>query len=185
MSEPDALVRSASRLASALLHADPDRLRHTRGVVRRAGELAPAVPPGRLSMLIAAAWLHDIGYSVAVTDTGFHPLDGAVYLLRHDWPMALATLVAHHSAAQIMADSIGLGDDLRRFPITDGDVADALTYADQTTGPTGERLPIQDRLADMLRRHGPESTQAKVHSQRGPYLLAVADRVEARLGNPS
>ncbi len=31
--------------------------------------------------LVAAAWLHDIGYAPEVTDTGFHPLDGARYLV--------------------------------------------------------------------------------------------------------
>ena len=31
-------------------------------------------------VLVAAPWLHDIGYAVEVTDTGFHPLDGACYL---------------------------------------------------------------------------------------------------------
>jgi hypothetical protein len=175
------LVASASRLATTLLHAQPDRLRHTAGVARRAGELTPAVPPGQLRLVIAAAWLHDIGYSTLIADTGFHPLDGAVYLRQHGWPEALVALVAHHSGAQIVADSIGLGPVLRQFRIADTDVADVLTYADQTTGLHGERLPIQERMADMLRRHGPNSPQARVHHERGPYLLAIADRVEARL----
>jgi hypothetical protein len=67
-------------------------------------------------------------------------------------------------------------------------VLDALTYADQTTGPVGEPMTIQQRLTDMLRRHGPDSPNARVHPDRGPYLLSVAQRVEdqlrARLGRP-
>ena len=60
-------------------------------------------------------------------------------------------------------------------------VADALTYADQTVGPRGTRLDIHSRLADMLDRHGPDSPNARVHHRRGPYLLAVAERVECRM----
>jgi hypothetical protein len=33
----------------------------------------------------------------------------------------------------------------------------------------------------MLRRHGPDSVNARVHHARGPYLLDVAKRVERRL----
>ena len=32
--------------------------------------------------LVAAAWLHDIGYAPELVETGFHPLDGARYLRR-------------------------------------------------------------------------------------------------------
>lgn len=31
-------------------------------------------------LLVAAAWLHDIGYAPELRDTGFHPLDGARHL---------------------------------------------------------------------------------------------------------
>jgi hypothetical protein len=41
-----------------------------------------------------------------------------------------------------------------------GPVADALTYADQTTGPDGHQMDVADRLAEMLRRHGPDSPNA-------------------------
>jgi hypothetical protein len=39
-------------------------------------------------------------------------------------------------------------------------VAEALTYADQTTGPDGHQMDVADRLAEMLRRHGPDSPNA-------------------------
>ena len=60
-------------------------------------------------------------------------------------------------------------------------MSDALTYADQTTGPLGQRVDIRSRIDEVLRRHGPGSLQAKAHSVRGPYLLAIAERVESRL----
>jgi hypothetical protein len=62
-----------------------------------------------------------------------------------------------------------------------GPVADALTYADQTTGPTGERMDVEDRLAGMLRRHGPDSPNARVHDQRAPAIRAAVDRTERSL----
>ena len=62
-----------------------------------------------------------------------------------------------------------------------GPLADALTYADQTTGPDGEVMAIDDRLAEMLRRHGPDSHNARVHPQRAPAIRAAVLRVEQRL----
>lgn len=49
--------------------------------------------------LLAAAWLQDIGYAREVATTGFHPLDGAVYLHGAEWPARVVSLVAHHSCA--------------------------------------------------------------------------------------
>lgn len=51
-------------------------MQHTQGVANRAGEVAVTVPPADRCMLVAAAWLHDIGYSPLIRHTGFHPLDG-------------------------------------------------------------------------------------------------------------
>lgn len=50
--------------------------------------------------LIAAAWLHDVGYAPSLAVTGFHPLHGARYVraLGHE---RIAGLVAHHSGAHV------------------------------------------------------------------------------------
>ena len=80
-----------------------------------------------------------------------------------------------------MADELGLGGPMGRFPFELSPVSDALTYADQTVGPYGRRLSLDERLADMLRRHGPASANARAHARRAPYLGAAAARVEARL----
>jgi hypothetical protein len=150
-------------------------------MVDAARRLAGTVGPGQEGELLAAAWLHDVGYSSKVLDTGFHPLDGARCLRRLGWPFPVVALVAHHSVAQLVADGIGLGRELREFRVEDSVVLDALTYADQTIDPIGRPVAIRRRLDDMIRRHGPESPNARVHAARAPALLAVADRVEARL----
>ncbi|MCA2214164.1 HD domain-containing protein [Jidongwangia harbinensis] len=175
-------VRPARDLAHRLLADRPERLQHTAGVAQRAAELRPAVGDDEEhETLVAAAWLHDIGYADALHDTGFHPLDGARHLDREGWPRRLSALVAHHSGACFVARARGLDEALRAYPREDSPVADALTYADQTVGPGGIRMDVRCRMADMLHRHGPASANAVVHHVRGPYLLAVADRVEHRL----
>jgi hypothetical protein len=174
-------VTVARTLAEILLKPLPGRWRHTIGVAGRAEELRDTVDPADHDVLLVCAWLHDVGYSPLAHETGFHPLDGAAYLLRQGWPVRVAGLVAHHSGAHFMARAQGFQDALDGYPAELSALADALTYADQSTGPDGQRLPIRLRMAEMLARHGPASVQAQVHPVRGPYLLAVADRVERRL----
>jgi putative nucleotidyltransferase with HDIG domain len=174
-------VEDARRLAETLLDQLPDRLRHTAAVARNARRIESAVEDEDRELLVATAWLHDIGYSAPLRDTGFHPLDGARFLDREGWPIRLCALVAHHSGARFVAPWHRLEVQLNAFACEESAVADALTYADQTAGPHGQPLPIRHRIADMLRRHGPDSVQARAHLFRGPYLIAAAERTERRL----
>ena len=57
----------------------------------------------------------------------------------------------------------------------------AVTYADQTAGPRGQRMSVADRLADTARRHGPDVPNNRVRHLREPYIRAAAARVERRL----
>jgi hypothetical protein len=174
------LVQQSARLAATLLQPLAERWRHTRGVAHRAAELALTVSPVDRGVLVAAAWLHDIGYALVVRDTGFHPVDGGRYLLRHGWDPRIAALVAHHSGARFVADHAGFGPLLELFGREDGPVSDALSYADQTVGPWGRTMTIHDRIADAVARHGPDSPIGRARADRVPYLLAVAHRVEHR-----
>jgi putative nucleotidyltransferase with HDIG domain len=174
------VVHAARELARQLLGADSERWRHTVGVAARAAELSSTVPPEDRDLLVAGAWLHDIGYGRTVGKTGFHPLDGAEELRRRGWDERLAALVAHHSGAAFVAADKGLSSELDRYEQEHSALSDALTYADQTVGPGGRQLSAEARLADMLRRHGPDSPNARVNHVRGPFLAAVADRVRRR-----
>jgi len=60
---------------------------------RRVGEVMSA---DEADVLIAAAYLHDIGYAPALMRTGCHPVDAAIYL-RELGEERLAGLVAYHS----------------------------------------------------------------------------------------
>ncbi len=179
--EAAAFVAAARMLAQVVLAELPERLRHSEQVALRAVELAPAVRPGDEQLLTAAAWLHDIGYAPAVRSTGFHPLDGADYLAGHGCPPALTAFVAHHSGARFVAAVRGLSKPLARYRFEQTPMTDALSYADQTVGSDGQRMRLADRIADTLRRHGPDSPTAKASARREPYLYAAAVRVEQRL----
>ena len=176
-----ALLVPAERLAFELLGEVPERWAHSRGVAERAAEVAATVPPEDREALVAAAWLHDIGYAPAAHEHGFHPLDGALHAERRGFPTPICALIAHHSGARFVAEARGLHEALARYPFPDSPVMDALTYADQTVGPGGRRFDLEERLADMLRRHGPDSPNARSHGTRAPYLREVAARVQARL----
>lgn len=80
-----------------------DRWLHVQPVAVCADGLRPVVAAEDGDLLVAAAWFHDIGYSPALRDTGFHPLDGARYLasLGHERE---AGRVAHHSGARFVAE---------------------------------------------------------------------------------
>jgi hypothetical protein len=173
-------MSEARGIAFGFLHRDSDRWLHVQAVAARADELRPAVAVEDGDLLVTAAWLHDIGYSPALRDTGFHPLDGARYLasLGHERE---AALVAHHSGARFVAEVRELVPELARFPYTESALTDALTYADQITGPRGERLTVADRLADAVRRHGPDAPTTLAAPRRDPYIHAAAERTEGRL----
>jgi hypothetical protein len=130
--------------------------------------------------LLAAAYLHDVGYAPEVVRTGFHPLDGALYLraLGHD---RLACLVAHHSEARFEAQARGLTDALAAFHRERGRVTDALIYCDQLTGPTGQLLTLRERRLDILARYGLDHIVYQSYLHALPYLSLAVARTQRRL----
>ena len=65
---------------------------------------------------MAAATLHDVGYSPRIAQTGFHPLDGALHLRSIGLSERLCSLVAHHSEADMLAAQHGVLDLERAVP---------------------------------------------------------------------
>lgn len=175
------VVDAAADLAHYLLHRRPERLRHSEAVARRAEVFTIAVSDVDAPLLVAAAWLHDIGYADELHHTGFHPVDGALHLQSTSWPPQICALVAHHSGARFVAAARELTSALQPFPYSEDPISDALTVADQTAGPDGRPMTVPERITDMLDRHGFDSPNARAHAERGPYLLATATRVADRL----
>jgi len=179
--DPD-IVAAGRRLSRTLLRKPLyERWQHTKAVANQTVEVAVTVPKHDRKVLVAAAWLHDIGYARALKKTGFHPLDGAIYLRAHGWDPRIVALVAHHSGARFVPVERGFAAMMADFPFEDSPVSDALTYADQTRGPYGEPMTVSYRINEAIARHGPNSPNARARVDRVPYLLAVADRVERRL----
>jgi len=175
------MVALAADLTQHILGSDPDRLAHSQAVAGRAEFLTLAVEPEHAPLLVAAAWLHDIGYAPGLRDTGFHPIDGARHLQTIGWPPAICNLVAHHSGARFVASILHLDRQLEAYRFSQDAVSDALTVADQTIGPKGQAMTVDERMSDMLKRHGPNSPNALAHPQRERYIRAAARRVAVRL----
>jgi len=167
---------AAAKLASAL----PRRWTHVRAVAAKAHSARRATRSPET--LVAAAWLHDVGYAPDIVDTGLHSLDGARWLLQQGWNDEIAGLVANHSCALYEAQERGLGEVLaREFPRQRSAAADALWFADMTTGPDGQDLTVQQRLGEIRARYGPDDLVTKFWRRAEPELLEAVQRTERRL----
>lgn len=153
----ESLTRKAHDVARELLSQMGDRWRHTQAVGARAEALKSVVEPDDQDLLIAAAWLHDVGYAPPLVQTGFHPLDGARFLEARGFSHRLCALVAQHSGARFEAAERGLTDQLVPYALEDSPVMDALVVADFTTGPQGQPMTYDARISEILRRYPPSS----------------------------
>ncbi|MEV6045050.1 HD domain-containing protein [Streptomyces xanthochromogenes] len=173
--------QEAAELAESLLPPLGNRWLHTQAVAARAREVSAAVPEDERDLLVAAAWLHDLGYAPELRETGFHPLDGARYLETLGAPSRLVRLVAHHSGAVYEAEQRGLSEELAAYEREDSPVLDALICADMTTGPAGQSFDFDRRIDEILVRYEPGSEVHTAISKARPYLGAAVERTLARL----
>jgi hypothetical protein len=58
------------------------RWAHVRGVAAAAEPMAAALATTEAEAVVAAAWLHGVGYAPSVRSTCFHPVDGAAFVVR-------------------------------------------------------------------------------------------------------
>ncbi|MEV4197467.1 MULTISPECIES: HD domain-containing protein [Micromonospora] len=179
------LIAQARRLATDLLDSPTlaQRWAHVQGVGQRATELSVTVEPAERDLLVAAAWLHDIGYAPDLVATGLHSLDGAQYLRQHGFPPRLVGLVAHHTCARFEAAERGLAHQLAGFPLDDGPLMDALVTADLTVGPQGQRLDVGERIEEILRRYPLQSAVHRAIQRAAPLLVAHTRRTLDRLNH--
>jgi hypothetical protein len=174
------LVPWAAQEAHVRLGPVETRWAHTRAVALRAEAIARVVDPNDRSMLVAAAYLHDLGYAPELAAHGFHPLDGALWLQKQGLDR-LAALVAHHTGARFEAEAHGLAHRVAAFYDERSAVSDALAYSDLTTGPAGEPLTVVERLREIERRYGSESPVVRALERGSDTLLAMVARTEQRL----
>jgi hypothetical protein len=149
-------------------------------VAAQADHVSPVLPESERPWLVASAYLHDVGYAPELTTTGFHPIDGALWL-RAQQHERLARLVAHHSGARFEAGVRGMDAVMARFEREQSPTADALTYCDMTTSPTGALVSVEQRLADIAQRYGEGHAVTTAMRQATPSLLEAVRRTELRL----
>ena len=173
-----AYALSGAMLAEAL----PRRWAHSLGVARRARELQPVLGSDT-ELMVAAAVLHDVGYSPSIAATGFHPLDGARFLREQEnADERVIRLVAHHSCALLEAEKRGLRDALEQeFAMERPELVDALIFCDMTTTPDGERTEPASRLAEIAKRYGPGDLVTQFVHAAAPEIHAATERVEQRV----
>ena len=174
------LVEWAKEQAEMLLSPLENRWLHVQGVAEKARHVSKAFNESDGTYLIAAAYLHDIGYAPSLKKTGFHSLDGACYL--QSWGQGrLASLVAHHSEAQFEAHLRGLLSELDTFPRQCSPLSDALTYCDITTGPSGFNITFQERITDIYSRYGEADIVSQAIHQAVPSLSLAVERTQIML----
>lgn len=171
----------ARALLAEAFEPDTDRLAHSLGVGRRAERVGRVL--GDPSLLVAAAYLHDIGYAGAARDTGLHQLDGARYLRRIGASDSLTSLVAHHTSATVEAGARGLGATLRREfpPPSDQDLLNLLTYCDMTTSARGDLVTVDERFERIYDRYPADHLVARSMRSAERHLRQVVADVERRI----
>lgn len=148
--------------AARLLGVGSTRYAHTTRVAAQATSVRHLLPRPWRDVLVEAAWLHDIGYSPELVATGFHPLDGARWLRARGRNPDVCRLVAWHTRATTEAGLRGLGDVLvAEFPAPPAVAQAAMTWADLTSSPCGDRWSPDTRISDILRRYGPDSVVSR------------------------
>lgn len=182
-------IDAAQLLArTELAQALPRRWGHSQGVAR-AAESVRDIVSDRGDLLVAAAWLHDIGYAPRLAHTGFHPLDGARFLrdVQTDIDPRIVRLVANHSFALLEAEERGLRGDLEaEFPILDDEMlVSTLVYCDMTTTPDGDPTTADERINEILARYGPDTVVSRFLRRATPAIQRSVRLVQARIAEAS
>jgi Cof subfamily protein (haloacid dehalogenase superfamily) len=168
-----------------LLADRPARIEHVLGVARTARELGPQLGLDRHQQdeLVTAALFHDIGYTEALHITGFHPVDGAVFLAHMGAPDTVVAAVLGHGAAAEDAEQRDILHDLYRDIPWGGPLGDALSFADLRTAPDGSRITLPERILSVEQRYGPDDLVSRITRGSAPTLGAIRDRVLARIAH--
>jgi HD superfamily phosphodiesterase len=127
-------------------------------------------------VLVAAGYVHDIGYAPGLQRTGLHQLDGARFI-RVLGDHRLACLVAHHSEARFEVELRGHEEELSEYPREDTRVYDALVYCDLTTGPDGQSMSFEDRIGEVYERYG-QGDVSRALRMAEPHLRAAVGRID-------
>lgn len=161
-----------------MLRDMPDRFAHVAGVAKSANDAAARRNIKKRDELVAAAWLHDIGYAKSIAFTGFHPLDGARFLEADGFDPLIVSLVAYHSEAIVEAGERDVQSQLLKVAYPPKQLLDFLTFADMTTGPRGETVRFDDRIDEILTRYKPNDPVFRAVTRSKTELRAIVGRMQ-------
>ena len=167
-------------LLVALMPDKPNRVRHIKGVTTYACEVGAAL--GIQDRLEAVALAHDIAYANDLRRTGFHPLDGAIFLAHCGADEDIIHAVLHHTGAREEAKhwpKAAAFYDIAPYEPTLLD--DAITFCDTQTSPVGERVTIEERISEIEGRYGPGSAPSQVMRRMQPNFLKIFERMSRQL----
>lgn len=168
----------AHRLAAeCLATSQPLRWRHVQGVAARADQLRASEGD---DPVVAAAWLHDVGYGSTATRTGLHALDGAVFLLGQGVDPLVISLVAFHTGSEFEAEERGLDDDLNAFARPPQNLLDTLILSDLTVTPSGRDTGVAARIAEIVERYHEDDPVHRAVRRSSDYLRACCARAASR-----
>lgn len=167
----------ATTYADLLAELPESRRAHSVAVGERVASLASRLAPAVRAEVVAAGVLHDVGYSPSWVVLGFHPLDGAAGLRERGFSPLVCDLVSTHTGALWEADERGLDVELfDGFRCDRDDIAllrRVVTWADLTTGPTGQLVTVDERLSEIRARYPDEHPVSRFVSRRRAELLSL------------
>lgn len=179
------LTIRAQEVAMAELADLNDRAAHVRRVAAKTAQTTRVLSTTPCEEVVAAAWLHDVGYGARVRESGFHPLDGATFLKEQYFPDLVVSLVAHHSGAFEEAVERGLSEQLSAFDKPPRDLLDVLTFADMTTGPQGQDVDVDSRISEILNRYDASDPVHSAVMRSADSLRGAVNRVQDLLKRAS
>lgn len=173
-------VATAKVVARERLEMLPRRWRHVQGVGQLAEDVAGI---SRLAdEVVAAAWLHDVGYSPDLVQSSLHGLDGARFLVDLGAAHRVVSLVGHHTGAVFEAEERGLHRELATIPAPTQEDLDALTLLDLCISPDGLPTHPTKRVAEILHRYAEGDPVHRAVSRSAPSLLESTYRARIALG---
>lgn len=175
------LALRARAVAEDRLVSLPRRWAHVQGVASRAAEVTSSLGCPSAEEIVAAAWLHDVGYADSIAMSGFHPVDGARFARGEGFPESVVSLIAYHTGAEEEAAQRGLSASLAAFGAPAAEALDVVTFCDLTTSVDGALTDAHARIAEILDRYEPGDPVHRAVSASAPRLLASVSRVESRL----
>lgn len=151
-------------LAASLFPEGSTRLAHMRRVSEMSTRIARQLklPAEQADKLITAALFHDVGYSEKLKRTGFHPLDGAVFLAHLGVDEEIVETVLWHSSTihdiTYLPEIKAVYDKLTPRP-ENSFMLKIVSFSDFRSSPVGEAFSFGQRISELMERYGTESSQ--------------------------